>query len=436
MKRLNLKKLLAALCIVTLVCSLSACSELPENGADVSISEPEPEKTFEEIVDELIPILVDIPDLVMPPPATVKVVSVGDNLIHSRIYKQANQRTGGAGYDFTFAYENIRPYIEAADYATINQETIIDESKAPSTYPLFNSPPELGQHMVDIGFDVFSLANNHMLDMRTTGLEAAMTYWDSKDTIMHTGAYWNLDDMMTAEVENVKGINFGHVGITQYTNGLVLASGSPIEFMLTAEEEQIKQKIELTKAACDVVMVNIHWGNEYQFEPTAGQRELAQKMADWGADIIVGHHPHVIQPLEMLTAADGREVLVMYSLGNFISTQDRPARVIGGLVDYEVTKDFETGEVSIDNVKFNASITHYGASATNVTIYHINDYTADMANAHGVKAYGAFSMDYINQVVNDVISPEFLGVEETPEEVVTDENIDTTSQEDSTEATE
>lgn len=368
-----------------------------ESSEDVSTASQESSETSKEEVQA---------------PATVKFLSVGDNLIHSNLYQQANQRAGGNGYDFSFAYEKMADLVSSADIATINQETIIDSEQEPSSYPQFNSPVEVGDELEALGFDVVNLANNHMIDMYESGLRNAITYWNAKaPKIVTTGAYLNEEQLNTVEYNECNGIKFGYVGATDYTNGLSLPEGSELRYILTSETDLLKKKIEAAKAVCDVVIVNVHWGNEYSYEPTENQRNLAQQMVNWGADVIIGHHPHVLQPIEYLTKPNGEKALVVYSLGNFISAQDAAPRVVGGMVQYEITKNFETNTISIDNVVFEPLITHYGNRFSNIQVIPYSQYSDTLASQHGIRSETPdFSLEYIQNLVKDIIPAEFIKV--------------------------
>ncbi|MDE6133442.1 MAG: CapA family protein, partial [Oscillospiraceae bacterium] len=166
--------------------------------------------------------------VLQPEYSTVSFAAVGDNLIHSSIYKQANARAGGNGYDFSYAYENIVKIIRSADVAVINQETLIcNDVFEPSTYPLFNSPTALGDHMLDIGFDVFTIANNHTLDKGTEGLTACLDYWDGKNAVV-CGAYRNAEDRDNIRTAEFEGITFSFLSYTESLNGLHLPQGSEL----------------------------------------------------------------------------------------------------------------------------------------------------------------------------------------------------------------
>lgn len=336
-------------------------------------------------------------------------VAVGDNLIHSSIYDQAASRAGSDGYDFTYAYEKIADRIAAADVAILNQETIISTEHNVSSYPCFNSPPQLGQEMLDIGFDVFNIATNHSLDKGEAGLISAMNYWNSKNAIT-TGAYLNQEDFEHLRIETVNGINVAYLGCTEQTNGLSLPDDTEVVLMLTSYENEIQQWIAAAKEKADVVIINVHWGVEYTHEPTEEQRRFAQKLASWGADVIVGTHPHVIQPVEFIDNADGSRTLVAYSLGNFISAQNRGARMLGGMLNFDISKNNTTGAITIENVRFSGVVTHYGYSYSNIRVYPLEDYTQELASKHGVKSYTSdFSLEYLKNIVSTVVGKQFLG---------------------------
>ncbi len=337
----------------------------------------------------------------------VSFVAVGDNLIHDTVYEQAAARSSG-GYDFSYAYENVAPYIKEPDVAILNQETIISTEHNVSSYPMFNSPVEVGEEMLKIGFDVFNIATNHSLDCGEKGLISAINYWKSKNVIT-TGAYLNETERFQIAMNEVNGVKIAYLGFTDSTNGLSLPEDSEVVLVRAADETLLQEKIMRAKKAADVVVVNAHWGNEYTHEPTQSQRDLAQKLASWGADVIIGTHPHVIQPIEYIENADGRRTLVAYSLGNFISAQNRGPRMLGGMLNFEIVKNNNTGKIEIENVVFSGVVTHYGYGSSNIRIYMLDDYTEELASKHGVKSKTAsFSLQYLKDIVDEVIDKQFL----------------------------
>ena len=339
--------------------------------------------------------------------SSVSFVAVGDNLIHKPIYNQAAARTS-EGYDFSYAYENFDDIISAPDVAILNQETIISTEHNVSTYPMFNSPVEVGEEMLELGFDVFNIATNHSIDCGEKGLISAINFWKGKNAIT-CGAYLNKEDYSDIPMHEVNGVKIAYLGFTESTNGLSLPSDSEVILVRASEETRLQQRIIDAKAVADVVVVNAHWGNEYTHEPTDTQRQLAGKLASWGADVIIGTHPHVIQPVEYINNEDGSRTLVAYSLGNFISAQNRGPRMLGGVLNFDIVKNNATGEIAFENVKFSGVVTHYGQSFSNLRIYPLSEYTQELASKHGVlDKTPEFSLQYLNDIISKVIDKQFL----------------------------
>ncbi len=337
----------------------------------------------------------------------VSCVAVGDNLIHDVIFEQAAARTS-SGYDFTYAYQNISDKISAKDIAILNQETIISTEHNVSSYPQFNSPTELGDEMLEIGFDVFNIATNHSIDCGEKGLISAINFWKSKKAIT-TGAYLNEADYQNIPVNEVNGIKIAYVGFTEQTNGLSLPSDTDVILMTSADEVRLKERVMAADEIADFVIVNAHWGVEYTHEPNDFQRELAKKLGEWGADVIIGTHPHVIQPVEFIDNSDGGRTLVAYSLGNFISAQNRGARMLGGMLNFELVRNNTTGELTVENVIFEGTVTHFGYGYSNVRVYPLESYTEELASKHGVLSKTpSFSKSYLDELLADVIDEEFL----------------------------
>ena len=355
-------------------------------------------------------------------PQSVHLLSAGDNLIHSSLYEQAAARSEDGGYDFTYLYENVAPYLASADITTINQETVIVPSRQPSTYPLFNSPPELASYIIDLcGADVLNLANNHCLDQGTDGLGECLRFWDETyPDILTTGVYQDEADYQSTRVMEADGITFAFLGMTELTNGLSLASDSEIVIDQALDDAglaRLKEEIERAGEAADIVVMNVHWGTEYSFNPTDRQRYLAQQMAEWGVDIIIGHHPHVLQPVETIETSDGRTVLVAYSLGNFASAQADAYCLVGGILDYTVERETEDGEARLTGYALTPVVTHYDSGYANNRIYLLDDYTEDLAYNHGVRSrYNSFSLSYIDSLLQEVVGQEALDGVDLPAE--------------------
>ncbi len=341
----------------------------------------------------------------------VHLVCAGDNLIHSSIYNQAKRRAKAngddEGYDFSYVYERVEHYIKDADLAILNQETIVTDELEPSDYPRFCSPADLGKHMIDIGFDVFSMSNNHVLDRGEEGLLATLRFWDSQEGIIRYGAYRDEEDMNNIRTLEMNGITFAFLGYTEHTNGLSLPSDSPCKVTYLKETDVIEQQIKRAKEIADVVIVSPHFGKEISNEVTESQREMARQMVEWGADIIIGTQPHTAQELGYIERSDGTRGFCFYCLGNFVSAQENPKALVGILGDLTVVKNSLTGEISFESIKAIPIITQYGGNYHQIHIVPYAEYTEDELRAHGS---ADFSQDTIDAVLSH-IPEEYLSVE-------------------------
>lgn len=346
-----------------------------------------------------------------PEPSKLHFMAAGDNLIHDNIYKQAAARTSGNGFDFDPPYQYVTGLFDGADVAFVNQETIIAESVYPlSGYPLFNSPEAVGNKLVDMGFNVVCMANNHMFDMGEAGLNAAMDFWNAKSGVLSIGAWRSEEEMLRPLTIEKEGITIGFVPITEHTNGLKLPADTALRFIRSDEYDLMKQQVELAKANSDFVVVSIHWGTENSNEKNDNQLELAQMFADWGVDLVLGHHSHTLQPMEWRTGQSGNRTLVVYSLGNFISSMLDPQNMLGGVLDLDIEKDAKTGETAITRAGMIPVVTQYDTTGrNNVRIYPFVDYTDELVSKHGMKQWhGQFSLSYLSNIIKKNIPSEFL----------------------------
>lgn len=333
-------------------------------------------------------------------------VCAGDNLIHKAIYTQAKSRAGGNGYDFSYAYKDIASYVSAADIAFLNQETVIVPSKEASSYPLFNSPKALLDEMTKIGFDVFNQSTNHVMDKGLSGALEDYELFHSYDNIILTGLYKTWGEMFIPQTMTKNDITFSFVGFSEYLNGLVVPKDSDLGLVYLTDTRHTKEElysamqkmIDAAKKASDVVCVSMHWQTEDITTPNASEKEIVQKLVDMGADIIIGTGPHVLQPIEFVEREDGSKVLVIWSLGNFISTQANKPNLLGGLADVTVKKDYATGKTSVENVKFIPTVTHYGAGRSNVRIIPFSKYSESLSSSHGA----GISYSYIKKFYEDM----------------------------------
>ena len=265
---------------------------------------------------------------------TVSLIAVGDNLIHDSVYKSAAR---GEGYDFRPIFAGVAPVIAGHDLKFVNQETILGGVEIGlSSYPRFNSPFEVGDALVELGFNLISVANNHTLDRGEIGVFNAVNYWQAQP-VVYAGAE---KDAAAETVKRflVNGVRFAFIAYTYGTNGIP-HPGEKSHLANVYADEKARVDIEGVRAAVDVVIVSMHWGEEYQDYPNAEQKRQAAYLSDLGADIIIGHHPHVIQPVDLIKNKSGRETFVIYSLGNFLSGQVGTNRLIGMAVSLVIELD-------------------------------------------------------------------------------------------------
>ncbi len=337
--------------------------------------------------------------------ASVNMLAVGDNLIHKPIYEQAQARTKDGSYDFAPVYEKLKDIVTAVDIAVINQETMMSSLHEVTTYPCFNTPVVMAQQLADLGFDVLTIANNHMLDKASKGLISTLDLINSTDGLLASGAYHSRDEYTDLEIVDIDGITFAFLSFTEHTNGITLPADKEDYAIYLEERDDVKLQVEYADKAADVVVVSMHAGIEYSDEPYYVQTDFAQDVVDWGADLVLGTHPHTLQPIVYLTNAEGKEVPVLYSLGNFVSAQNKPKRLIGGMANITFTKDFQTGEVTLSKPQLDIVITHYRSGYSGIKLYRLEDYTAELAGVHGVEG---FSLDFIYEHIRTVIGDEYL----------------------------
>lgn len=275
--------------------------------------------------------------------STATLAAVGDILIHDRVY---NVAVTNHGYDFKPMLKHVKHQLLQPDILLANQETLLGGMEIGlSTYPCFNSPQEVGDALIDSGVDIVTTANNHTLDRGEKAILSAIRYYE-KMGLPYVGHFKDWEDQQKLRVLTTNGIKVAYLSYTYGTNGIPIPKGK--EFLVNIiDQQKMTEEIHRAKEVADVIVMSLHWGNEYQRFPTKEQKELAQYLADEGVDVIFGHHSHVLQPMEMITTKDGRDVFIIYSLGNFLSGQKSDYKDIGGMVSVEVTKQMDNDGVSV-----------------------------------------------------------------------------------------
>ena len=345
-----------------------------------------------------------------PEPVYEKIsfIGCGDNIVYYGNVRDAQKLAkDGEKYNFRPTYDEVKSIIENADIAFINQETVMAEGVALSYYPRFNSPREVGTNLLDVGYDVINIANNHMLDKGDTGLASTIEFWKSQDCLM-IGGYENISDYDTVRFLEKNGIKTAFLSYTYATNGINKSASSPLAIPYIKDED-ITRQIAKAKEECEFIIVSVHWGDEGAFKPNAEQKRVAQLIADCGADVIIGHHPHVIQPVEWLNGKDGNKTLCVYSLGNFAAEQSYAYNMVGGIISFDIVSK-DNGKPYIENPVFTPTVFHFDSGFYNNRVYLLKNYTEELVKAHGVRtAYGkSISLPILQGYVDGCIPEEFL----------------------------
>ncbi len=269
--------------------------------------------------------------------------AIGDVLLHRSVIRDAQK---GDTYHFNKMFERVKPYLESADITVANQESLMGGSELGLTgYPMFNSPFEIGDTLKWAGVDVVTMANNHVFDRGERGILRSISHWDDLGMV-YVGANKDEADRARIRILERNGIIFSFLAYTYGTNGIPVPEGKSYLVNLI-DRDQISSDIAQARKLSDVVVVSLHFGDEYVRMPSQEQRELVQYVADQGAHVILGHHPHVLQPVEYVDSALGHQAFAIYSLGNFLAAQDLLYRQIGGILKVEVEKTVTDGEVAI-----------------------------------------------------------------------------------------
>ena len=291
----------------------------------------------------------------------ISLIATGDGLIHNAVYFSYEQDDGT--YDFRGALKYVKEIVKDYDIAYYNQETPFAGTQfAYSGYPRFNTPSEFGDAMIDAGFNMVSLATNHTIDKGEQGVINFANYWKNKDDIIYNGIATSEDERNTFMIGEKNNITYSMLSYTTSTNGLNVPSGK--DYLVNVyNQEQVKKDIESLRDKVDVLIVAMHWGVEYSATPNSEQKEIAEYLSNLGVDIIIGTHPHVLQPITKIG-----DTIVMYSLGNFISNQygtDDYNKLVGFLATLDITKTVDKNDnvtIKIDNLGGELIFTKYNGN--------------------------------------------------------------------------
>jgi poly-gamma-glutamate synthesis protein (capsule biosynthesis protein) len=319
-----------------------------------------------------------------PRPDYLTLIAAGDNLFHEAMIRP-DPKTGT--YHFNEYYAEIKALIEPADIAFVNQETVFGGARYGfSGYPRFNTPAEAGDALAAAGFDVVNHATNHIMDKGEDAVFATMDYWDTLPGVPYLGIHRSGEARETKKVIIEKNnIRVGFLAYTYGTNGLPVPKNKPYLVSLI-DEAAMEKEIGAIRPLCDFLVVSMHWGAEYRHTPTREQERLARFLADRNVDLILGHHPHVLEPYVYLDRPDGGKTLCFYSLGNFLSGQQSDITQLGALAYVRIKKSGPT--VSIDDMGVIPVVNHYEEGFTGFRVYPLYSYPEALAEKHLLRLRG------------------------------------------------
>ena len=385
-------------------------NSLENNGQVVAENVPNDSKVEEEEV--------------IPEDITINMSVIGDIMCHNSNYNDAYNSDTDT-YDFSYVFQDIAKYFENDDITIGNLETTFaGEEVGYSSYPTFNTPEILATDLKELGLDVLATANNHSLDKGYVGIENTITELDNVG-ISHTGTYNSQESSEQYLVKDVNGINIAFLNYTYGTNGIAIPSGREYCVNLI-DRDKIQSDLNNVKALgnVDLICVIIHWGTEYRLTPTDEQEELANFMFENGADIILGGHSHCLEPMEKrtITLEDGttKDGFIVYSLGNFMSGQNKSYTRQSVILQLQITKNGETGAITIDKIEYVPIYMYNYSSPKGAHNYKILDIESEIAKYEagdtsiGSSLYSTLKTE-LGQV-EEILGPEIINATETVQE--------------------
>lgn len=342
-----------------------------------------------------------------PQISTADVIAVGDNLYHASLYQSGQSESGEWNYDHIYA--NVLDEIQAADVAFIDQETVLtNDHSAVSTYPSFATPTEVGDAIVKAGFNVIESATNHVDDYGYDYMAQTFEFWRTNyPEIPVLGIHETQEDADTVKTMEVNGITIAFLDYTYGTNNS--GAGEGREFMIDIfDKTKVAAAIQKAKEISDCIIFVAHWGTEDDTEPNEYQKQWATFLMQQGVDVVIGGHPHVLQPYGRLSDDQGNEMVIFYSLGNFVSTQQNFLELLGGMAKFTLEKTVLNGETSIRVLTPTVKplVMHYNRDANEYGPYMLEDYNNSLAEQHSARNEfpEEFTVENLQKTFNDIMS--------------------------------
>lgn len=331
---------------------------------------------------------------------TLHMVAAGDNLIHDALINAGKEND----WNFDFLYENIKKVIKDADLASVNQETPLekDHDKA-AGYPDFATPEEVGDALANAGFDIVTQATEHAFDQQEDGIATSVSFWNKNyPKVSLLGIHSKEEERyQVIEKKNFK------VAVMNYSCMLSENHSIPEDesYMVdTYSEKNIKSDLKKAKEEADVTIVYLHGGKSDSSEPDEKLQNRIDFLAEQGADVVICSHPHILKGYELKKRPDGKNMLVYYSLGNFVATQNDLPCLLGGMAKITIRKDLESGEIQIPNHEYIPLLMYYDRENPKAAVYKLEDYPADLVEKHSVYKRNpeGFSLEYYQNLFKKI----------------------------------
>lgn len=313
---------------------------------------------------------------------TLRMTAVGDNLIHEALIKAGEEKD----WNFDFLYENIKKDIKKADLASVNQETpFTDDHKSAAGYPDFATPSEIGDALAKAGFDIVTQATEHAFDQNVAGVLKTIKFWRKEYPDISLLGIHKEEDESSYKIIEKKNFKIAVMNYSTMLNENHTVKDSESYMLDTYSEKKIKAAVKAAKKESDVTIVYLHGGKDDP-APDRKLRSRVDFLAEQGVDVIICSHPHVLKGYEKFERPDGKETLVYYSLGNFVSNQSSLENLLGGMAEFTLKKDAKSGEVTIKDYSMVPVVMHYNSDFSECGVYKLSDYTEAMAEEHGIHA--------------------------------------------------
>lgn len=384
------KRSVALIACLALCFSLSSCRRTVRSELKQETDAPTEQVTTE--ADTTAPEAID---------TSVTIRMAGDVLLHEKVVESGLGSDGTYNFDHLFA--NVKDEIQSADIAIVNQEVILGGKELGLTgYPSFNGPFEVGDAIASAGFDLVLHGTNHALDKGARAVVSCCNYWrENHPEISFIGISDKADDANNICIKEEKGIRIAFINYTYGTNGIPLPEGYP-NAVTYLDEATVRRDIAYAEENADFTVVLPHWGTEYVHEPDQSQIRWASLFAECGADLVIGTHPHVTEPIGTVG-----NMPVYYSIGNFVNSTAQSGagiadRMVGAIADVTITRS-DSGEVIIEDYGVIPTVTHLSEGPCGITTYKLSDYTEELAGENLIVSKDPeFSLEYCKNLTDRI----------------------------------